>query len=247
MSGARKMKLKELPLLKLFFHWLESADSAAEGIIHATKTQRHVRIHLTVAFFVLFGCFLIGVDKFEFIAIALITLLVIMAEMFNSSLEVVVDLKSPEKNELARIAKDIAAGAVLICAVGALIIGYLILWPYFLRIIHEGFWIAKHYPENIAVLALIIIMLVVIMMKALLGKGHPFRGGCPSGYAAVLFSLWISISYISDQVLVVTISLILVVALSLVRVFRKNHSPIDISIGALLGTGITFLLFQIFY
>ncbi|MCK4943253.1 MAG: diacylglycerol kinase, partial [Candidatus Aminicenantes bacterium] len=124
------MKLRELPVLKLLFHWIDSANAAAEGIIEATRTQRHVKFHLMVAFIVLFGCFLIGVEKFEFIAIALITLLVIVAEMFNSALEVVVDLKSPERNEKARIAKDIAAGAVLITAVGALIIGYLILWPY---------------------------------------------------------------------------------------------------------------------
>lgn len=241
------MKIKELPLLKLIFRWLDSANSAAEGVIQAAKTQRHVKIHLIVAFFVLFGCFLIGVDRFEFIAIALITLLVIVAEMFNSSLEALVDLTCPEKNELARIVKDIAAGAVLICAVGALIIGYLILWPYILKILDEGFWIAKHFPEHIAVLAVTIIMLVVIMLKAQLGKGHPLKGGCPSGQTAVIFSIWISITFLSDQTFVIISTLALVVALSLIRIFLRIHSFLDISAGALLGTAITSILFWIFY
>ncbi len=241
------MKLRELPVLKLLFNWLDSANAAAEGIIEATRTQRHVKFHLVVAFIVLFGCFLIGVEKFEFIAIALITLLVIVAEMFNSSLEVVVDLTSPERNEKARIAKDIAAGAVLITAVGALIIGYLILWPYFIRIVNDGFWIAKHYPENIAVLAVIIIMLTVIMLKALLGKGHPLKGGCPSGHTAVAFSIWISITYISSNIFVLVISLIMTLLIAFSRLFRNTHSILDIFVGATLGILTTFTLFWIFY
>lgn len=241
------MKFRELPVLKLLFHWIDSANAAAEGIIEATRTQRHVKFHLIVAFIVLFGCFLIGVEKFEFIAIALITLLVIVAEMFNSSLEVVVDLTSPGRNEKARIAKDIAAGAVLITAVGALIIGYLILWPYFIRIVNDGFWIAKHYPENIAVLAVIIIMLTVIMLKAFLGKGHPLKGGCPSGHAAVGFSIWISITYITSNIFVLIISLIMTLLIAFSRLFRNTHSILDIFIGAILGILTTFILFWIFY
>jgi diacylglycerol kinase (ATP) len=241
------MKLRELPVLKLLFHWIDSANAAAEGIIEATRTQRHVKFHLVVAFIVLFGCFLIGVEKFEFIAIALITLLVIVAEMFNSSLEVVVDLTSPGRNEKARIAKDIAAGAVLITAVGALIIGYLILWPYFIRIVNDGFWIAKHYPENIAVLAVIIIMLTVIMLKAYLGKGHPLKGGCPSGHAAVALSIWISVTYISSNIFVLVISLIMALLIAFSRLLRNTHSILDIFVGAILGVLTTFTLFWIFY
>lgn len=241
------MKLRNWPVLNLIFNWFESANAATEGIIVAARTQRHVKFHLLVAFIVLFGCFLIGIEKFEFIAIALITLLVIVAEMFNSALELVVDLKSPEINEKARIAKDIAAGAVLITAVGALIIGYLILWPYFIRIIQDGFWIAKHYPENIAVLAVIVIMLLVIMLKAFLGRGHPLKGGCPSGHAAIAFSIWISITYISSNTLVWIISLILALTIASSRLLKRIHSILDIVLGVAIGILTTMALFWIFY
>lgn len=241
------MKPRNWPFLNMIFNWIDSANAATEGIIEAARTQRHVKFHLLVAFVVLFGCFLIGVEKFEFISIALITLLVIVAEMFNSALEVVVDLTSPEKNEKARIAKDIAAGAVLITAIGALIIGYLILWPYLIRIIRDGFWIAKHYPENIAVLAVIIIMLLVIMLKAYLGEEHPLKGGCPSGHAAVAFSIWISITYISTNTLVWIISLILAMIIASSRLMKKIHSILDIVLGAAIGILTTMALYWIFY
>jgi diacylglycerol kinase (ATP) len=241
------MKPKDWPVLNLIFHWFDSANAATEGILEAAKNHRHVKFHLLVAFVVLFGCFLIGIEKFEFIAIALITLLVIVAEMFNSALEVVVDLKSPEKNEKARIAKDIAAGAVLITAVGALIVGYLILWPYFLRIIHEGFWIAKHYAENIAVLAVIIIMILVVMLKAYLGKGHPLKGGCPSGHTAVVFSMWISLTYISTSAVVWIVGLVIALLVTASRLLKNIHSLLDIVVGAALGILTTITLFWIFY
>jgi diacylglycerol kinase (ATP) len=241
------VKLKNIPIIRIFANWLDSANAATEGIIHAARTQRHIKFHLIVAFFVLFFCFIIGVEKIEFIMISLITLLVIVAEMFNSSLESVVNLVSPEKNETARIAKDISAGAVLICAIGAMIIGYLILWPYFLRMISDGFWIAKHHPENIAVLAIIIIMLTIIMLKAYLGKGHPLKGGFPSGHAATVFSIWVSSAYITGQTLVNILVLVAATAISLSRLHRKTHELLDVISGAAFGILITFLLYWIFY
>lgn len=241
------MKINNFPVIRILSRWFESANSATQGILHAARTQAHIKFHLIVSFLVLFICFMIGVNKFEFIMIALITMLVIVAEMFNSALETIVDLKSPEASENARIAKDIAAGAVLICAVGAFIIGYLILWPYFIRILYEGFWIAKHTPENIAVLAVIIIMLMVIMFKAYLGKGHPLKGGFPSGHAAIVFSIWISITYMSSHRILIFSTLLIAIAISLTRLQHKIHTLLDVLSGIAFGSGITLLLFWIFY
>lgn len=241
------MKLQDIPVIRIFSRWFESANSATEGILHAARTQPHIKFHLIASFVVLFFCFMIGVNKFEFITIALITMLVIVAEMFNSALESMVDLKSPETSEKARIAKDIAAGAVLICAVGAFIVGYLILWPYLMRIISEGFWITKHTPENIAVLAVIIIMLLVIMFKAYLGKGHPLKGGFPSGHAAIVFSIWISITYMSNNRIMIYSTLVLAVVFSLCRLHRRIHTILDVVFGIAIGSFITLLLFWIFY
>jgi diacylglycerol kinase (ATP) len=241
------MRLRNIPVLRILVRWIDSANFAVEGILHAARTQPHIKFHLIVAFIVLFGCFMLGVQRYEFIAITLVTFLVIAAEMLNSALETIVDLNGNEKNDMARIAKDMAAGAVLVCAVGALVIGYLVLWPYFIRIVTEGFWIAKHFPENIMVLAVIVVMLLVILAKAYFGRGHPLRGGFPSGHAAIAFSIWISVTYLSDQPLIIWGALALAVLIALSRIQLKIHSILDIVIGSLSGSLVTLLLFWIFY
>ena len=90
------MKRKREPVFKFIINWIESSNNAIEGILQATKTQRHIKFHLFAAFIVLLFCFVIGVEKNEFIIITLITLLVIVSEMFNTALEAIVDITSPK-------------------------------------------------------------------------------------------------------------------------------------------------------
>ena len=113
-----------------FKQWLESANYAIEGILQAAKTQRHVRYHLFTAVAVLLLSYVLGISRIEFLIISLAVIAVLLAELFNTSIEAVVDILSPEHTEKARIAKDIAAGAVLVTAFGAIVIGYTILYPY---------------------------------------------------------------------------------------------------------------------
>jgi diacylglycerol kinase (ATP) len=240
------MNWREFPIIRGVLHWFGSASFAIEGILHATKSQRHIKFHMLSAFIVLFACFVIGVTKFEFIAISLVTLLVIAAEMFNSAIEAVVDAKTSERHEWARIAKDVSAGAVLVCAVGAAIVGYLVLWPYVIRLLKEGPWISKHDPENIAVLALIMVMVTVILMKAYLGKGKALRGGFPSGHAALSFSVFVSVTQITDIVTVIILFFVAAMAVTASRIFMKVHTFLEVLSGVVIGSVITYLLFFIF-
>lgn len=102
--------------------WFKSANFAIEGILHAAKTQRHLRYHFYTAAFVLLLIYILGISRFEFLIITLSAIAVLLAEMFNTAIETVVDIISPEESEKARIAKDIAAGAVLITAFGVAVI-----------------------------------------------------------------------------------------------------------------------------
>src|SRR3972149_5648541 len=109
--------------------WRKSANFAIEGILHGAKTQRHLRYHFFSAAFVLFLSYLLGISRIEFVIISLAVILVISAEMMNSAFEAIVDLLSPGYSEKARVVKDIAAGAVLVAAFGAAVLGYIILFP----------------------------------------------------------------------------------------------------------------------
>ncbi len=227
--------------------WVKSANFAIEGILHGARTQRHLRYHFISAAVVLFFSYLVGVSKAELVIIALAVILVLAAEMMNSAIEAVVDILSPEYSEKARVAKDIAAGAVLITAFGAAVLGYVLLFPYVKKIFSEGFHIAKHSMEEISFIAFVLVLIAVIIAKSHFGKGHPLSGGMPSGHAALAFSVWVSVTYITGNLSISVLCFLLAVWIAQSRVTIRMHTWLEVMLGALMGTLLTFLLFRLFY
>lgn len=109
---------------------LKSFTYAGKGIASFVCKEHNAWIHITAIVVVTIAGFYFGITKTEWIAVALCFGLVLSAEAFNSAIERVVDLASPERHPLAGDAKDIAAGAVLICAIAAAIVGGIIFIPY---------------------------------------------------------------------------------------------------------------------
>lgn len=231
-----------MPLRK----WLRSANYAIEGILHGAKTQRHLRYHFFSAAFILFLSYILGISRVEFVIISLAVIVVITAEMLNTAIETIVDILSPEYSEKARIAKDIAAGTVLIAAFGAAVLGYIILFPYLKALFIDGFAIAQHSQEEVALISVILVMILVIITKSYFGKGHPLRGGMPSGHSALAFSVWVSITYITGNFVVSILCFILAVWIAQSRIAVKVHNYWEVILGALMGASVTFLLFSLF-
>ncbi len=227
-------------------NWIESANNAIEGILHAAKTQRHVRYHFLSAAAVLLLGYSLGVTRLEFITLSICAMLVILAEMLNTVIENIIDRLSPERSEFARIVKDMAAGAVLITASGAVLVGYVILFPYLKRFFSEELFIPGHSKEEIAIISIVIVLILVIILKAYTGKGTPLRGGFPSGHAAVAFSIWLSITLTVKNLLASLLTLVLAIAISQSRVAVHAHTPKEVIAGAILGTAVTGLLFLLF-
>ena len=226
--------------------WIKSANFAIEGILHGARHQRHLRYHFFSAAIVLFTAYLLGLSRSEFLLISLAVIIVLSAEMLNTAIEAVVDLLSPEYAEKARIAKDIAAGAVLITAFGAAVIGYVILFPYMRSVFEQGFYIAKHSRAEVSLIAFVLVLILVIIAKARFGKGHPLRGGMPSGHSALAFSIWVSVTYTTSSFIASLLSFILAVLIAQSRVAVKVHRPWEVIAGALMGALLTFILFRIF-
>jgi diacylglycerol kinase len=103
---------------------------ALAGILHAFRDNRNIRIHTVIAILVLVASFLLGLTKIEKIIILLVVVLVIASEMINTAIEEMVDLITGEHREEAKRAKDVAAGMVLVAAIGAIIVGIVIFTPY---------------------------------------------------------------------------------------------------------------------
>lgn len=227
--------------------WIDSTNNAIEGILYAAKTQKHLRYHFYLAAIVLILSYILGVESKDFVFITFAVILVLLAEMFNTALEYIIDILSPEYTIKARIIKDVAAGTVLITVFGAVVIGYLILFPYINRVFNTGLAVVKYSKVEIALIATTLVLILVIILKTYLGRGHPLRGGMPSGHAAIAFSIWVTITYITENFVASLLTFIMAVSISQSRIGVKAHRPIEVILGGLIGAGVTFLLFKIFY
>jgi diacylglycerol kinase (ATP) len=227
--------------------WLQSANLAIEGIIYSVKTQRHMRYHLSAALAALILSLVLNIARIEFILLCMAIVLVLVTELLNTAIETTVDLISEEYHPKAKLAKDIAAGVVLTASIGALTLAYLILYPAFMTVLRSGRWRVVKAPHDVvAFVALSVVIILVIMIKAFVGKGEPLRGGMPSGHAAVSFSIWTAAFYLTDSFAIVVLTFLLAVMVSWSRWSAGIHRPLEVLAGALLGAGVTFLLFLIF-
>ncbi len=205
-----------------------------------------MRNHFVAACLILLLALFLRVTPLEFALLALSILFVLCAEMLNTAVEAVVDLVSPEFHPLAKVAKDTAAGAVLIAACGAVIMGYLILAKYVLP--HYGRVLTMlGTPSDLGTLvSVLIVIIVVIMLKSLSGTGTPLHGGLPSGHAAVAFSIATAVSLNTGDPLISLLSISLAAMVSHSRLLMRIHSMRDVIIGACVGSSITTVVLLLF-
>lgn len=231
-----------MPLRK----WIKSANHAIEGILHAVKTERHMQYHLYAAIFILITAFVLGVRGTNFVLLVTLATLVIAIEMVNTAIEIVTDILFKEYDPRAKAIKDTAAGAVLIAALGAILVGYIILFDPVRDFFYKGLDIAKRSEADIAVVALVVVLILVVITKSFFGKGEPLRGGMPSGHSAVSFSIWVALTIMTGSFMVSMLVLIMAVFIAQSRITVGIHRPWEVILGALLGMTVTFLLFKIF-
>src|SRR5204862_1183534 len=105
---------------------IESFNYAVEGIIHVLRTHRNMRLHFAAALLVLVLALVLGVSRIELIVLLISIAFVLIAEMINSAIEAAIDVATSSFDPLAKLAKDIAAGAVLIASINAIAVGYLV-------------------------------------------------------------------------------------------------------------------------
>jgi diacylglycerol kinase (ATP) len=229
---------------------LHSFNLAFEGVIHVLRTQRNMRIHFMIAAGVLIAALAVGVERLELIALLLSIAFVLIAEMINTAVEAAIDVATTAFDPLAKLAKDIAAGAVLIATVNAVAVGYLIFSE---RIVNRSSHVIddiRDAPAQLTLITLVLIVLAVIATKAYTGRGTPLRGGLPSGHAAVAFGGWMAITNIVGDshhwFLISTVTFIMALLVAQTRVESGIHSLLEVTYGAILGALLTLVLFQVF-
>jgi diacylglycerol kinase (ATP) len=120
---------------------LASFRYAFGGLRYFFATQRNAQIHVLISACVVALGAVLGLERWEWLALVIMIALVLAAEALNTAIEAAVDVATSQYHPMARVAKDVAAGAVVLCAAGAVVVGCLVfvphLWPVLLRLL-EG-------------------------------------------------------------------------------------------------------------
>jgi diacylglycerol kinase (ATP) len=226
--------------------FIDSVNCAIEGILYAVRNQKHMRNHFLAALGILAAVLLLRVSTLEFTLLAISVSFVLFAELINTAIEICVDMVSPEYHPLAKASKDVAAGAVLVAAIGAALMGYLILSRYIFPLYKEILGIMGKPTEMGALVSILSVVITVVIFKACAGKGKPLEGGSVSGHSAVAFSIATVVTLMTKD----PISSILTAALALMvsnsRLVLRLHTFREVLLGALVGSGITLSVLLLF-
>jgi diacylglycerol kinase (ATP) len=98
----------------------------------------------------------------------------------------------------------------------------------------------------VAFVALSVVVIIVVIIKAFLGRGEPLRGGMPSGHAAVSFSIWVAALYLTQSLTIGILTFLLALMVSWSRWSSGIHRPLEVVAGAALGAGLTMVFFLVF-
>lgn len=224
-----------------------SFNRAADGIVYALRSQRNIKIHFALAFLVLLSALFLDISRFELIVLLFAITLVIVAELINTAIEMLIDMITTSFEPAAKITKDIAAGAVLIASINAVLLAYFIFFrelnPFTLKLVK----IIGKSPIHVTYIAILIVIMLTVVIKAMAGRTSFFHGGFVSGHAAIAFALATAIAFLTRDTFVTTLAFLTAAVVFHSRVESKVHTIWQVIGGGTLGTLVTVLIFQLFY
>jgi len=208
-----------------------------------------MRVHIAVALIVLIGSLFADLSRLELVAVAISIAFVLMAELLNTAVEAVVDIITDEFDPRARVAKDVAAGAVLVASINALLVAYLVFFDKLTGTTLHLITTLRRSSVHLTVVAIAVVALGVIALKATRPRGTPLSGGLPSGHAAIGFAGWTAVTFVaggtSQGLLLSAIAFIMALLVAQSRVETGIHNVFEVVLGALLGITVTTLIFQL--
>lgn len=225
---------------------IDSFHFALQGVLQGVRAQRHLRFHFVAALLALFAGSVMGLSRAELLVLLFAITLVIIAELFNTAIEAVVDLVTTAYHPLAKHAKDVAAGAVLIAALNAVVVGLLL----FLDV--ERFQQLLLAPDEaivspvqLVIVTLVMLLVLLAIWKVLGGKGRFLRGGVVSGHSALGFCLCTLILLLTRNPFVAFLAILMALIISQSRVEAGIHTIQEVLIGALLGIVLPVVLYRV--
>ena len=223
---------------------VDSFNFAIEGLISALKNEKHMKVHILAAIIIVILAIIINASKVEILIISLSVSFVIITELVNTAVEAIIDLVSPERHPLAKLAKDVAAGAVLVAAINALCVGYLLFYDKLLDIFDGAnkLHVIAGRKGNISILILILVSILVIVLKTFFRKGTPLEGGMPSGHSAIAFAAFGILVFMTSDVRILVLGFFMAALVAQSRVKSGIHSIREVLAGGLLGFSVAFVI-----
>ncbi len=144
---------------------------AFSGIIHCIINERHMRIHTIATLYVFVFSMFFDFTRIEYMILCLTVSLILSCEMMNTAIEEITDLSSSSYNPFAKVAKDIAAGAVLLSAIFAVVIGVFL------------FWQPEYFPDIISFFFCPLWRFILLLFSIALSLYYIFSG--PTGISKI--------------------------------------------------------------
>lgn len=222
---------------------LHSFRFALEGLKYTIVSQRNMRIHFTAALLVLMLSLYLPLSKTEVLILFMTITLVLFAELLNTSVEKIIDLITAEYHPVAKIVKDVTAGAVLLTAGLAVIVGISIFYPY----LNAGFFYFFDSPSHIPRIGLAAIIVFNFFFTVLL-KGWLHLLGKAKWEPSMVISIAFCVSILIVEIignLIVSLLVFLLLSMLAALYLRLNPHRMPIIIGALIGTAVSIIGVQI--
>ncbi len=224
---------------------IQAFNAAIEGILYTFKSERNMKIHYFVAAIVLVASLFFGLTKLEMIVLIFAISLVVISEMFNTAIEKTIDMVTETYHPLAKIAKDVAAGGVLIATLNSAVVGYIIFYDKLTDVSDSLIYTIRQSKLHVTLICIVLVLIAVVVVKALTSTGTPLKGGMPSGHAALSFAMATAITLITAGLVPSTLAYLMALLVAQSRIEGKIHTFWETVAGALLGVLIGLLIYQI--
>ncbi len=226
-------------------NFITALHHSVDGIIKAFKTERNLRIDYFCAVCVLLAGIVLGLNKTEFVCLCLTVGFVIFSEMINSVAEYIVDLVTDKYDDRAKAAKDIAAGGVLISSSISVIVAYFLFADKLQNATTSVLNAIISSNTNILFTIIFMIVVLVIILKGLFGRGEEYAHSGPSLKIALAFGLTTYACIITRSFLVGIVCGILSLMIFGMKVTHTKASKINMIYSALLGIIIVLFVYQL--
>ncbi|MBF1044023.1 MAG: diacylglycerol kinase [Peptostreptococcus sp.] len=223
----------------------KSVNAAIDGILYTFRSERNMKLHYLACFLVLIASLFFDFSKMEFIVLLGAITLVVITEMINTAVEKTVDMVTQEYNPLAKIAKDVAAGAVLVSAIYSVGVAYILFYKKLTLLTGNLVYRIRESELHITLICIVVVLIAVVVVKAITFTGTPLKGGMPSGHAALAFAIATSITLMTERVEASSLAYLMALLVAQSRIEGKIHTFWETVAGAILGTLVAIVIFQL--